>query len=95
MDADKHSAKYLYVRGREEILVDPCKEDFVSDYDEVFFNRVVEGDTVCNEFSFILDRIVSSVHMVNLNIFLCDTVVLKKGSPHYFIFNDDKKVLVD
>lgn len=92
MNADKHSSKYLHVKGREEILINPCKEDFISDYDEQFYKNIIEGDSVNNEFSFILDRIVSSKQMVNLNIYLCDTVVFRKGSPHYFIFNDDKKV---
>ena len=89
LDADKHSARDLHVRGREEILVNPNIENPVSDYDERFYRFIKDDDKVSDEFSFILDMIVSSPHMTNLNLFLCDTVVMRKGSPYYFVFNGE------
>lgn len=89
LDADIHGSKHLKYRGREEILINPSKTDYVSDYDQRFYKDIDPRNQVSEEFSFILDQIVLSERMRDLNLFFCDTIVIKKGVVAYFIFNGE------
>jgi hypothetical protein len=61
----------------------------VSDFDQRFYRDVDPANKVSEDFSFILDKIVESDKMQDLNLFFADTIVIKKGVVSYFLFNGE------
>lgn len=68
--------------------MDPSKLEIISDYDERFFlQKIHPDDQLSNDMSFILDGLVSSRLYKDLNVLICDSIVIKNGAVSYFLFN--------
>lgn len=87
-DKRDFSDKYDSVFGQIEIFMDPSKVEVISDYDERFFlEKLHSDDKLDNDMSFVLDALVSSRLYKDINVLLCDTIVIKNGAVSYFLFN--------
>ncbi len=88
VDHDTHNPRYIPIWGRVDIVVNESRIEQIPDDDFKFFKEREGHDEITDDFSFILDAIVRSGVHKYINVYICDTFVIKDGVVDYFMFNE-------